>query len=127
MSEVTNSTKTPLLSNQVYDILNNVVQLGLPGVGAFYASLAILWGFPNGDKVVGTCAALAILLGILIKISNVSYNKTLVDKDGVLDVFPTVDGSELGKLSINLSADEIAGKNLVTFKVNTVNPPTDSQ
>ena len=123
----TDSNKTPILNNVTYDFLNNVVQLGLPGVGAFYSALALLWGFPNAEEVVGTCVALALFLGIILKISNASYNKTIADKAGVIDAYVTADGTDLALTKLNLTPEEISGKNLITLKVNTINTPTDSQ
>lgn len=60
------------MSNRAYDILR-IVQIIVPAVGAFYFALAQIWGLPYGEQITATCAALATLLGVLLKISSVRY------------------------------------------------------
>ena len=64
------------LSNKAYDVLKYIAQIVLPALGVFYAALAKIWGFPYGEEIVGTVAAVDLLLGSLLKISTDNYNKT---------------------------------------------------
>lgn len=68
-----------LLNNKVYDILKWIAQLVLPAFGALYFALAGIWGFPYGEEVVGTVAALNAFLGIILGISTTTYNKSKKD------------------------------------------------
>lgn len=65
------------LSNKAYDVLKWVAQLVLPAVGALYAALSGLWGFPYGDEVVGTILAVDTFLGAVLGISTAKYNKEI--------------------------------------------------
>ena len=65
------------MSNKVYDILKWVALIALDAVGLFYSTLADIWNLPYGDAVLKTSAALAVLIGTLIGISNAQYKRTL--------------------------------------------------
>ena len=69
------------MSNELYDKLKFVVQIVLPACGTLYFALAGIWGLPYGEQVVGTIAAVATFLGVVLKISTVQYNKRQ-DEDG---------------------------------------------
>lgn len=64
------------LSNKVYDVLKWVALIALDAIGLFYSTIAAIWGLPFGDEVLATCAACSLLLGTLIGVSSVNYNKT---------------------------------------------------
>lgn len=64
------------LSNRAYDVLKYIAQIVLPALGALYAALAKIWGFPYGEEIVGTIAAVDLFLGAILKISTDNYNKT---------------------------------------------------
>lgn len=63
------------MSNKVYDVLKWVALVALDAVGLFYQTIAIIWGLPYGDAVMATAVALSVLLGTLIGVSSVRYNK----------------------------------------------------
>ena len=65
-----------MLSNKAYDILKYIAQIVLPALGALYAALAKIWGFPYGEEIVGTIAAVDLFLGAILKVSTDNYNKT---------------------------------------------------
>ena len=64
------------MSNKVYDVIKWIALIALDAVGLFYSTLATIWGFPFGDEVLATCAALSLLLGTLIGVSSAQYNKS---------------------------------------------------
>lgn len=64
------------MSNKVYDVLMWIAQIVLPAMGALYAALAGIWGFPYGEQIVGTLSAIDIFLGAILKYSNAQYKKT---------------------------------------------------
>jgi len=64
------------MSNRMYDILR-IVQIIVPALGTFYFALANIWGLPYGEQITATCAAFTALLGAILKISSVRYNKAL--------------------------------------------------
>lgn len=76
------SPKGPLVSNRTYDTIKQLVQKGLPALGALYAGLAVIWGLPNGEEVVGSIAALTVCLGVFLSISDRRYESSGAKYDG---------------------------------------------
>ncbi|QFP94994.1 hypothetical protein SEA_NAPOLEONB_26 [Arthrobacter phage NapoleonB] len=64
-----------VLSDKVYDTLNATVKYVLPALGTLYSALALLWGFPEPEKVVGTVVALATFFGVILALSKRTYSK----------------------------------------------------
>ena len=62
-----------ILSNKQYDILKWVALVLLPACGTLYFALAGIWGFPYGERIVGTITAVDTFLGVLLGISNKQY------------------------------------------------------
>ena len=63
------------LSNKAYDVLKWLALIALDAVGLCYKTLALVWGWPYGEQVLSTCAALAVCLGTLLGISTAQYYK----------------------------------------------------
>ncbi len=63
------------MSNKTYDILKWIAQYFLPAVGTMYLALSKIWGFPNGEEIMGTIAAIDTFLGVVLGISSANYNK----------------------------------------------------
>lgn len=63
------------MSNKLYDILKFVALVFLPALGTLYFALAGIWGFPYGEQIVGTIAAIDTFLGVLLGISTHQYKK----------------------------------------------------
>lgn len=85
-TDPTAPSKGPLVSNKQYDTIKQLVQKGLPAVGALYAGFAILWGFPHGEEVVGSIALLTTFLGVFLGIADRRYETSGAKYDGVLAV-----------------------------------------
>lgn len=66
-----------LLSDKVYEVLKWLAILALPAVADFIKFLFPTWNIPYGDPIAETIRQVALLLGILIGISTVQYNKQL--------------------------------------------------
>ena len=89
-----------VLNSNVYDSLKWLVQIVLPAIGTCYAALAVLWGFPYAEQVVGSISAICVLLGACLRISNSNY-----DGDGVLTVDRDLDDSDENKYNLTLTKD----------------------
>lgn len=63
------------LHNKVYDVLKWVCIIALPAISIFYTAIAAIWNLPYGEQISKTIDAIAILIGALIGISTMSYNK----------------------------------------------------
>lgn len=125
MADHIDTEKKSMFSNEVYDLLSRIVKLGLPGLGAFYFTVSQLFGLPYGTQVVALFAALAVLGGIFLEISNRSYNNTSVGKDGIIVVDP--DAGIVNGLVQRVPFDVITGKDVITLKVDRSGSPVDSQ
>ena len=64
------------MSNKIYDVLKWVALIVFPAVIALYSTLSGIWGWPYGEQITGTLAALEIFLGAILQISNAKYKKT---------------------------------------------------
>jgi hypothetical protein len=64
------------MSNKVYDVLKWITMVVLPAIGTLYFTLAGIWGFPYGEQILGTFAAVEVALGTVLQISSSRYKKT---------------------------------------------------
>ena len=64
-----------MMCNRTYDILKFIALIVLPALGTLYFALSTIWGFPYGEKVVGTVAAVDTFLGTVLKVSSEAYKK----------------------------------------------------
>lgn len=107
---------TAWLNDKTYNILKNVVQLGLPALATLYFTLAQVWGWANAEAVVASAAALATFLGVVLALSRKSYVNSEASYDG--EVVITEDGGgRMFSLNLNLDTDELANKTQVWLKV----------
>ena len=65
------------MKNKTYDILKWITLILLPALATLYFALSGIWGFPYGEQIVGTLAAIETFLGALLGISTIQYNKSL--------------------------------------------------
>lgn len=70
------------MSNKLYDLLKDILMLGLPGVAALYSALAGFWNFPASEAVVGTIGAIGVFLGVILKIAKHYYDIKEEECDG---------------------------------------------
>lgn len=65
------------IPNKLYDILKYVAQIGLPALATFLATVLPAWDVSMGtvQKVVTTTVAFNTLLGTLLLLSNIQYNR----------------------------------------------------
>lgn len=63
-----------ILPDKIYDTLKWIVQIALPACATLYFALAGIWGFPYGEQVVGTIAAITTFLGVCLGVSSYKYN-----------------------------------------------------
>lgn len=112
-----NDSKTPLMSNRLYDTLKYLAQVLLPAVGALYFGLAQIWGLPNAEEVVGTITVVDTFLGVLLKISTDQYNNSDAKYSGHINVLqPDEDANTVMGVSIDPAA--VVDKNEILLKVN---------
>lgn len=111
---------TPPISNGTYDLLNNLVVLGLPGLGTFYFAIASIWGLGYGEQVVGTLAALAVVLGVFLKIVKSAYLKSDAPYDGVVLIDTTPEDKDVVRFNLDVDPATLTDQRQLTFKVDAV-------
>lgn len=110
MSEVT-------LSNSTYDVLKRVTQVGLPALGTLYSGLAILWGFPNAEQVVGSISLLTVFFGVILGASSKSYNSGENTPAGDFVVNVTPEGKRVVQLQLDRAPEDIVTQRRIVFNV----------
>lgn len=103
------------MTNKVYDDLKFVAQIVLPALGTLYFALAGIWGFPYGEQIVGTIAAVDAFLGAILQISSDKYYKAGKDVAGTLTVDP--DAEIIDFQFGEMTAEDLANMAQVKVKV----------
>lgn len=70
-----------MFRNKTYDILKWIAIVVLPALGTLYFALSQIWGFPYGEEVIGTIAAVDTFLGTLLGISTNKYNSQAIENE----------------------------------------------
>jgi len=63
------------LSAFSYNTLKWATLAFLPASGALYFTLSALWGFPYGEQVLATIAAITTFMGLMLGVSKSRYDK----------------------------------------------------
>lgn len=70
------------LSDKVYDILKWIAIVCLPALSTFIVVISKIWGWADmGSMIAQTITAIGVLLGALLGISSIQYNKGDNDAD----------------------------------------------
>lgn len=71
------------MNKRIYDTLKWIAQILLPALGALYAALAGIWGWPYAEAVVGTISAVDVFLGAVLMMDSRKFfeDKEIVQKD----------------------------------------------
>ncbi len=110
-------SKTPLLSDRLYNVLKTLTMIVLPASGALYVALAQIWDLPRAEAVVGSITATSVFLGSLAKWSSKSYTESGTNYAGVIEVKD--DGEKaIFSLNLNQSPEDLAVMPEARFKVN---------
>ncbi len=63
------------LPDKVYNWLKWICLICLPALSTFYGILAEIWNLPYAVQIPRTITAIALLIGALIGVSQIKYNK----------------------------------------------------
>lgn len=63
------------LPDKLYNVLKWICLIALPALAVFYFTLAKIWGLPYEAEIPATINAVAVLIGALIGISQITINK----------------------------------------------------
>ena len=115
------TNKVVPLTNGAYDLFRNITNYWLPAFGTLYFALAIVWGLPHGEQVVGTVTAIVIFMNVVLGVSKKAYNATPNETqyDGALVVNTSDPMKDSYVLEVDTPLDELQGKTSITLKVNS--------
>lgn len=68
-----------LLNDKLYEVLKWIALIVIPALGEAYVRLANVWNLPYGQQINETALVVTFLLGALIGISTVQYNKQVTN------------------------------------------------
>lgn len=63
------------LDNHIYDVLKWLVLVVIPALTTAYVGLSAIWGWPYAEPIAKTSAIVCTLIGSIIGISTINYNK----------------------------------------------------
>jgi hypothetical protein len=69
------------LPDKIYDSLKWICLIALPALAVLYFTLAKIWGLPYGAEITATINAIALFIGTLIGVSQLSINKEESDNE----------------------------------------------
>ncbi len=69
------------LPDKIYNILKWVALICLPAIATFWGVIGKVWDLPYTAEIVTTITAVATLVGALIGLSTLQYNKQKEDDD----------------------------------------------
>lgn len=69
------------LPDKVYDVLKWLVCIVIPALTTAYVGLSAVWGWPYAEPIAKTSAIVCTLLGSILGISTITYNKELPEGD----------------------------------------------
>ena len=105
------------LPESLYDAAKDVALIYLPALGALYYTLAAVWGLPAADEVLATIIAVDTFLGVILKISSVSYNNSDKSKDGSLIIDQSDPRKDKYLLDVTTPLEDVADAKTITLKV----------
>lgn len=98
-------------------MIKRIVTIVLPGLGALYALLWVVWDAPNPVAVLGTLAALTFCGGLLMATST---ERKADDYDGVLTTVGEDPDTGLPHLELNITGDPTQLVNKDTLLIKSV-------
>ncbi len=131
--------KQPFINDATYDLLRSNVEIVLPAIGVAYAGLALFWGWPLTEQVVGTLGIIGVLIGTIIKV-NQKRAQTIQKAEAIAeathaaaleadkyagDIILGTGDEALGVATLALEKDvaEFADRSEITLRVKTIVVP----
>ena len=63
------------LSNDTFDFLRFLAEIGITAIGAFYKGVAEIWELPYGEAVLATSFVISTLLGVFVEWQRKKYKQ----------------------------------------------------
>lgn len=110
------------LSDNTYNNMKFFVQIVLPALVVLYTTLSGIWHFPYVEQVAGTIGAIAVFLGVILRISSSNYS-AVVKKDsgrtpdGSFVVTQDIEGKYKVTLEFEKNPDDLLDNENLIFQV----------
>ena len=62
------------MSNKLFNTIRFIGEIALPALGTLYFTLSQIWGWPYGEEIVGSLAALTVCIGAFVGIKRAGYD-----------------------------------------------------
>lgn len=111
-------------SEGTYKRMKFAVQVLLPALSTLYFALGAIWDLPYIQEVIGTLAAVAAFLGVLVGLSAKNYSRSDHRFDGHIDIQETATG-KVYSLVLKTEPEEIDQKDEVLFRVDHADSPQE--
>ena len=112
-------TPSPVLSNTTYDVVKDLVTIAFPAAIVLYSGLAVFWGWPFTEQIVGSAGLIGTFLGVLQK----RYEKLPTQYDGALVANDPNPDNDTYRLEFDNSLPAMANQATVRLKVVDLLPP----
>ena len=116
-------TPSPVLSNTTYDVVKDLVTIAFPAAIVLYSGLAVFWGWPFTEQIVGSAGLIGTFLGVLLKIAQKRYEKLPTQYDGALVANDPNPDNDTYRLEFDNSLPAMANQATVRLKVVDLLPP----
>jgi hypothetical protein len=100
------------LNDAWYDLIRQLVEKVLPGLGVLYVALATIWHWGYEVEVGGTISALAIFGGVILSLSRKGYKPSEEPPEGY-DGAVVGDINEAGEPIVRVQLDQSATENIL--------------
>lgn len=114
---LTNTDNHFMLSDKAYNIGKRLVQIILPACASLYYGLALIWGLPAAEEVLGTIAVITTFLGVSLGISTRQYEASDAAYDGRMIVVEPEDGPKVFSLELDGDPADIVNRDSIRFKI----------
>lgn len=104
------------LSDAWYDLIRQLVEKVLPGLGVLYVALSTIWHWGYEVEVGGSISALAIFGGLLLSLSRKGYEPDTETPPGGYDGAVVEDINDAGEPVLKLQLDPSAAEDLLNKK-----------
>lgn len=105
-----------IFGQKTYDFLKFLALILLPAVGTLYFTLAQIWGWSNGEAIVGTIMAVDLFLGAILGIASKTYNNSDVKYTGTITLTPNEEENTTD-LKFSVDPNKLTGSSEAIFKI----------
>lgn len=116
-----------MLTDRSYGVAKHLVQVILPAIASLYYGLALIWGLPAAEQVVGSLAVITTFLGICLGISTRQYEASGAAYDGSMVVQVQDEGRKIFSLELDGDPEDIVDKESIRFRVDKLNRPLHAE